>query len=176
MWEDKTIEGRPMRRRFFKVSLEAWMKAKPQDIEDINWYDIWTSIELPTRATVGSAGYDFKAPFGFTLARGESIIIPTGIKAFMQIDNELKVYPRSSLGFKYEMRIANTVPKIDADYFDNPKNEGHIFIKIINGNVDSLTINKGDAFCQGSFYEYLLTDDDSAFGVREGGIGSTDGR
>ena len=160
-------------RRFAEVTPKTWMEAIPQDVDSKEWRALWADIKKPQRATEFSAGYDFYAPFGFTLEPGEVVLVPTGIKAYMNSNNELKFYPRSSLGFKYQMRIANTVPKIDADYVDNPKNEGHIFIKIVNGGNQTMTIEKGEAFCQGSFYEYLVACDDEAKGKRVGGIGST---
>jgi len=160
-------------RRFEIVSPETWNQSRPEDVDALQWDELWEELRKPKRATEFSAGYDFYAPFGFTLAPGETILIPTGIKSYMNPDNELKLYPRSSLGFKYQMAIVNTVPKVDADYVDNKKNEGHIFVKIVNrGNVE-MTLSKGDAFCQGSFYEYLLTQDDETNEKRVGGIGST---
>lgn len=160
-------------RRFAFVSESTWIDSLPENVDMAEWREIYSQLKKPMRATKLSAGYDFYAPFGFTLEPGEVMLIPTGIKAYMNDNNELKFYPRSSLGFKYQMRIANTVPKVDADYVDNPKNEGHIFIKIVNGGDKSMTIEKGDAFCQASFYEYLVTNDDDASASRVGGIGST---
>ena len=135
---------------------------------------MYEEIRLPRRATRGSAGYDFLAPFSFTLKPGETIKIPTGIR--VKIDEEwvLKIYPRSGLGFKYRLQMNNTVGIIDSDYF-NSDNEGHIFIKMTNDTNEgrTLEIARGTGFAQGIFIEYGITADDEAEGVRNGGLGST---
>ncbi len=134
----------------------------------------YSALVLPTRATSGSAGYDFKAPFDFSLAPGETIKIPTGIRA--QIDDGwvLMIYPRSGLGFKYRLQLNNTVGVIDSDYFGSD-NEGHIMIKMTNCTNEEKTIEvaKGQGFAQGIFMPYGITLDDSASDVRNGGFGST---
>jgi len=129
-------------------------------------------IKKPKRGTKLSAGHDFFAPFGFSLDKGEEIKIPTGIKAEMEDNEALVIMPRSSLGFKYYVRLANTLGLIDADYI-NGKNEGHIWIKIRNESDQSLVIEKGEAFAQGVFINYLVVDDDDVKDERVGGIGST---
>lgn len=135
-------------------------------------------INLPKRATKLSAGYDFFAPEDIKLAPGESIKVATGIKAYMQPDEVLMLFPRSGLGFKYFVRLANTVGVIDADYYGNESNDGHIFVKIRNEGDKELFIQAGDAFAQGIFIKYLLTDDDSFDNGAEriGGEGSTTGK
>ena len=135
---------------------------------------VYDGIKLPKRATKGSAGYDFYAPFDFTLAPGETIKIPTGIRAEMEEDWVLKLYPRSGLGFKYRLQMNNTVGIIDSDYFYSD-NEGHIFVKITNDSNEGKTmeIAAGTGFVQGIFLEYGITVDDDAEGVRNGGFGST---
>lgn len=132
----------------------------------------WSEIKLPKRATTGSAGYDFYAPFDFTLRPGESIKIPTGIRCKIKGNWVLKLYPRSGHGFKYLVKLANTVGIIDSDYY-NSDNEGHIMVKLVNTGDKDLVVNKGDAFCQGIFSEYGLTVDDEVDGIRNGGFGST---
>lgn len=162
---------------FQKVSksnfIGAWQKAFNTDGETAA--AIYDKIILPKRATAGSAGYDFFAPEKIVLLPKEHALIPTGIRA--RIDNGwvLKLYPRSGLGFKYRMQIFNTTGIIDADYYGSD-NEGHIFCKIYNGSPENktLTINGGDAFCQGIFVEYGITYGDGADAVRNGGFGSTD--
>ena len=133
----------------------------------------YDDIKLPKRATKGSAGYDFFSPFDFSLEPGETIKIPTGIKAKIADGFVLKEYPRSSFGFKYRVRLDNTVGIIDSDYYNNEKNEGHIFIKITNEGAKSLEVKKGDAFCQGIFSEYFLAEEEEVTEKRTGGIGST---
>ena len=133
----------------------------------------YSDLSLPTRSTKHSAGYDFKSPIEFTLNPGESKKVPTGIKASMNEDEFLAILVRSSMGFKYNIRLCNQVGIVDSDYYNNPDNEGHIFIKIQNEGTEAITINKGDRFAQGIFMNYLITDDDMAFGERTGGFGST---
>jgi dUTP pyrophosphatase len=130
------------------------------------------AITLPRRATAGSAGYDFFAPTALTLAAGETITVATGIRVAMPQSWVLLIFPRSGLGFKYKLRLANTVGVIDSDYFYSD-NEGHIFIKISNEGAQPLTISQGTAFAQGVFVNYLLTDDDDTTTPRNGGMGST---
>ena len=127
---------------------------------------------LPRRATAGSAGYDFFAPRAFRLAPGETIRIPTGVRARIEPGWVLMLFPRSGLGFKYRLRLDNTVGIVDADYF-GAKNEGHIFVKLTNDGNRPLSVAAGEAFCQGVFVPFGLTEDDDADGERIGGFGST---
>lgn len=151
--------------KFEKVSLNQYLlDGTKEDYEQIT---------LPRRATSGSAGYDFFAPFDFSLASGETIKIPTGIRAKIEDGWVLKIYPRSSLGFKYRLSLNNTVGIIDSDYYF-ADNEGHIFIKMTNCGDKPLSIEKGKAFAQGIFLEYGITYDDEVSASRTGGMGSTD--
>ena len=94
---------------------------------------------MPERATVGSAGYDFFSPIDFALAPGETIKIPTGIRAKIDDGWVLKIYPRSGLGFKFRLQLNNTVGIIDSDYFYSD-NEGHIMAKITNDSKEAKTV------------------------------------
>ena len=136
---------------------------------------MYDELQLPKRATTASAGYDFFAPFAFSLAEGETIRIPTGIRAIMPENVVLQIYPRSGLGFKYREQLDNGVGIIDSD-FANSNNEGHIMLKITNDSKvpKIMDIERGKGFAQGIFMPYLVTDDDAATGVRNGGWGSTD--
>ena len=163
--------------KFYKVSLEQFLKDVRGDFpqyteEDIR--DIYESIELPKRATKGSAGYDFYSPFSFSMEPGTTMKVPTGIRCEMQEDWVLKLYPRSGLGFKYRLQLNNTVGIIDSDYFYSD-NEGHIMAKITNDSKEGKTVEltAGTGFMQGIFLEYGITEDDDAQGVRNGGFGST---
>ena len=91
----------------------------------------YEDLKKPKRATRKSAGYDCYAPFDIDLEPNEEIKVPTGIKSYMLDDEMLLALPRSGSGFKYYIRLANTVGIIDADYIDSD-NEGHIWIKIRN--------------------------------------------
>ncbi len=139
-----------------------------------NAKEIYQSLKLPQRATIGSAGYDFYAPFDIVLAPGETVKIPTGIRVKMEPNYVLKLYPRSGLGFKYRLQLNNTVGIIDSDYYDSD-NEGHIFAKITNDSNENktVTLQKGEAFMQGIFVEYGITFDDEVTAIRNGGFGST---
>lgn len=131
-------------------------------------------IPLPQRATTGSAGYDFFAPFAFVLAPGETIKIPTGIRVNIKDGWWLGCLPRSGLGFKYRVQLDNTMGVIDSDYY-YADNGGQIFIKMTNHSPDkTLEIKPGDAIMQGIFLPYGLTYDDNVSRKRKGGMGSTD--
>lgn len=135
---------------------------------------IYEDIKLPLRATKYSAGYDFYSPFDFNLNPGETIKIPTGIRAKMREDYALFLLPRSGLGFKYRLQLNNTIGLIDADYFYSD-NEGHIFAKITNDSNEGkvISVKKGEAFIQGVFLSYGITEDDEVNSIRNGGFGST---
>lgn len=131
----------------------------------------YEKIVLPRRATAGSAGYDFIAPYDFELDIGEEIIIDTGIRAKIADGWVLVILPRSGSGFKFGVRLANTAGVIDSDYF-NADNEGHIKIKLVGG-TKKYTVKAGDAFAQGIFLPYGITEDDECTAERRGGFGST---
>lgn len=164
--------------KFHKVSLkqfaEAWKDTFGADYSEECIQKIYEEIQLPKRATAGSAGYDFYAPETFTLAPGETVKIPTGIRVEMDIEWVLKCYPRSGLGFKYRLQLNNTVGIIDSDYFYSD-NEGHIFAKVTNDSNEGKTVElvKGTGFMQGIFVEYGITVDDDVTEKRNGGLGST---
>lgn len=166
--------------KFHKVSfqqfLEGWTDTFGEK-KETEVREIYESIRMPRRATTGSAGYDFFTPVDVTLQPGETIKIPTGIRAEMQEDWVLKLYPRSGLGFKYRLQLNNTVGIIDSDYFYSD-NEGHIFAKITNDSKEGKTVvlKAGEGFMQGIFLEYGITVDDEATEKRNGGLGSTTGK
>ncbi len=166
---------------FEKVSFEQfkkdWLDTEPTSKtawSDEELKELYDSIELPQRATKGSCGYDFKTYFSFSLKPNETIKMPSGIRVRINDDWFLGVVPRSSIGFKYRVQLDNTVGIIDADYY-NAKNEGHIFIKLTNDGKGEkvMTLEKGDAFAQGIFIPYGITESDNVDTERVGGIGST---
>lgn len=196
---DESVEVKPNRiARFEKVSFEEFLAAytpiwvetqriirnipvgesfgySNDDLEK-QARDIWEGIELPKRSTKGSAGYDFFFPFGHTeIPAGASLTIPTGIKAYIEPNWVLFEVPRSSLGMNYRIQFDNTIGIIDSDYYNNPKNEGHIFVKITNDSREGLTciFETQCKYCQGIFLPFGITFDDDADTVREGGLGST---
>lgn len=163
--------------KFMKVSyleFKEGLDAEAMGLTEEEIKSMYDDIILPRRATTGSAGYDFFAPFSFTLKPGESIKIPTGIRARMEEEWVLQLFPRSGLGFKYRLQLNNTVGIIDSDYFFSD-NEGHIFCKITNDSNEGkdVSVPKGTGFVQGIFLPYGITEDDDADGVRNGGFGST---
>ena len=165
--------------KFFKVSFEEFQKAYLDEFggdADIA-RDVYDRIKLPARATSGSAGYDLFSPVDFTLAPGQTIKIPTGIRARMDEDWVLALFPRSGLGFKYRLQLNNTVGIIDSDYY-NSDNEGHIFVKITNDSNEGkeVSVSAGSGFAQGIFFMYGITEDDDCDSLRNGGFGSTDGK
>lgn len=127
-------------------------------------------IKLPTRATEHSAGYDFFSPIDIDVKAGEYVTINTGVRCKIDEDWFLGIVPKSGLGFKYGMRLANTFGVIDSDYYYSD-NEGQIAVKFIADK--DFHINAGDKFCQGIFMKYGITVDDEASGIRNGGFGST---
>lgn len=162
---------------FEKVSREefvaAWINTfGPWSLERID--EIYGAIRLPSRATSGSAGYDFYTPIDIILKPGEGMTIPTGIRAVIDPGWVLQCYPRSGLGFRFRMQLNNTVGIIDSDYSDSD-NEGHIFARITNDTHEGRTLKAeaGKGFMQGIFIQYGITLDDSAVGIRNGGFGST---
>lgn len=162
--------------KFEKVSLEQYKTDInknfnfPED-QIINFYE---QLQLPTRATTGSAGYDFKIPFEIKLNPNETIKIPTGIRVKMESSWVLLLFPRSSLGFKYRMQLDNTIGVIDSDYY-NSDNEGHIILKITNDSKENkqLVIEKNKGICQAIFFEFGITVNDDVNNIRNGGFGST---
>jgi len=159
--------------KFHKVSA-AQFEAAWQDTFGESGAAVYETIRLPARATKGSAGYDFYTPCAIHLAPGETVKIPTGVRAEIEEDWVLKLYPRSGLGFKYRLQLNNTVGIIDSDYFYSD-NEGHIFVKMTNATNEGkvIELEAGDGFMQGIFIEYGITVDDAAEGIRNGGFGST---
>ena len=162
--------------KFEKVSPGQFRKdfteAFPEYEKDAD--AIYNAIRLPQRATKGSAGYDYFSPVSFTLNPGETIKIPTGIRARMEEGWVLCNFPRSGQGFKFRLQLNNTVGIIDSDYYDSD-NEGHIMTKLTNDSNEGkvLTVRAGEGFLQGIFFPFGITQDDEADAVRNGGFGST---
>lgn len=153
-------------RKFEKISFEQFSKDIKED------RDLYESYHLPIRKTKSSAGYDFEAIEDYTLKPNEILKIPTGIRAKMNEDEVLFLFVRSSMGFKYNVRMTNQVGVIDSDYY-GADNEGHIFISLQNEGKKDFIIHKGDGIAQGIFTKYLITSDDKVENKRTGGIGST---
>lgn len=158
--------------KFTKIS----EKQFEEDFTEKYIYDIkYEDIKLPQRATKCSAGYDFYAPYDIVMFPGCLAKIPTGIRANLDEDKVLVIVPRSGLGFKYGLRLCNTVGVIDADY-SGSDNEGHIWVELHYPtylNDKKLVIHKGEAMCQGIILPYFKVEDDNVDTIRNGGQGST---
>lgn len=156
------------------------------------------SINLPKPATKKAAGYDFESAESITIQpvwghifqvmisklainadphRFEKLLkptlVPTGVKSYMGDDEGLFLYNRSSNPGKKFLVLANGVGVVDADYYENPDNDGHVMFAFINFGVFPVTIKKGDRIGQGVFQPILRADGDDATGERSGGFGST---
>jgi len=145
---------------------------KQRGFEIVSYYQE-KNIILPSRKTKFSAGYDIATAENIILLPQQVTLIPTGIKAYMQTDEYLGVHIRSSIAIKQKLTLINNVGVIDADYYNNVENEGHIMIPVYNYNQTSVSIEKDTRIAQGIFYRYLLASDDKAENIRIGGIGST---
>lgn len=134
-------------------------------------------INLPIRKTKYSAGYDFEAAEDTLIPvfkQGDNpTLVKTGVKAYMQDDEVLLLYNRSSNPKKKKLVLANGVGVIDKDYYGNPHNDGEIMFAFYNIGNEDILIKKGEAIGQGVFQKYLITDNDNADGERIGGFGST---
>lgn len=156
-------------RRFEKISFEQFKKDVGNNAE------LYNSYEMPRRKTKNSAGYDILSLINYSLKPNESKVIPTGLKCVMSSDEVLLIANRSSYGYKYNVRLVNSVGVIDADYYNNQDNEGHFTVKLYNGGSEELNIKIGDAVAQGIFIKFYTVDNESKIEkTRVGGIGSTD--
>lgn len=160
------------------------------------------NIQLPIRATAHSAGYDLSAAEDIiipsflskyndvflmtatprTMSEAADTIkklglkptlVSTGVKCKLADNEYLGLLARSSLPLKHLLIVANSQGIIDADYYNNEDNEGEIFLQLINLAPFPIKIEKGTKICQGIIYNFNVTEDDCANGVRKGGLGST---
>ncbi len=133
-------------------------------------------IHLPKRSTAHSAGYDIESAADVVVPSFrlgvKPTLIPTGLKFYCPTDEFLGIYNRSS-GASKGIVLGNGVGLIDADYYNNPDNDGHFQVIVFNVSDHDLTIKKGDRIAQGVFQKFALVDDDDASDERIGGIGST---
>lgn len=141
-------------RKFEKISFEQFKKDIADDKE------LYEEYSLPVRKTVKAAGYDFLAIQDYEIKPGEILKIPTGIKAEYPDDEFLMLVVRSSMGFKYNVRMCNQVGIIDADFYNNKSNEGHMWVALQNHGTETYTVKKGEGFCQGIFVKYFTCGDE----------------
>ena len=133
----------------------------------------YEDADLPVRKTEYAAGYDIKPYENGVVLPHQTKLIPTGIKCRLNYDEHIQLHLRSSVGINNDVMLANGTGIIDADYYNNDDNEGHIMIALLNFGKEQVTLEKGERVAQGIFSKYLITNDDDATGVRTGGIGST---
>lgn len=138
----------------------------------VSWYR-GCDIHLPRRSTHYSAGYDIESAGAVVIPAGKCVLVDTGIKCDLHIHDVLLLFPRSSLATKHGITLANAVGVIDADYYNNADNEGHIMVPLWNTSDKDYIVKKHDRICQGVITSYGTTDDDNPKGVRAGGFGST---
>lgn len=165
---------------FEKVSFEQWRAdcgIKGLPVKELReWYE---AIKLPQQATSASAGCDFFMPFNLNFEAGSKFRIATGIRWVTgretagDRDKVLLILPRSGLGFKYGIRLSNTVGVIDADYCDSD-NEGHIIVSLENPSGKTIELPEGKPFVQGIVVRYEVPDGAGSDEGRNGGFGSTD--
>lgn len=156
---------------------------------------------LPVRKTANSAGYDFEVAEDIVVpciwnltnipvnssgpmvlsdvaywTKGSGIkptLVSSGVKCIMEPNQYLELMVRSSTPLKYWLILANAPGIIDADYANNPDNEGEIFFQLINLSPFDIFLHKGDVIVQGIIKSYEKIDDDSSTATRDGGFGST---
>jgi dUTP pyrophosphatase len=133
-----------------------------------------SNIILPRRATSKSAAYDIYSPTDFFILPKSEFLLWTDVKVSMESDEVFDIITRSSLGIKQDIVLKNLVGKIDSDYYSNKNNDGAIGLCLKNTGWETRAFKAGDRLCQGTFYKYLITDDDCPISEeRVGGIGST---
>ena len=146
-------------RDFEKISFEQFKKDVVDNI------DLYNQYKLPQRDSDSTAGYDIYLLEDLVIEPNEIKKIPTGIKSFFDKDEVLFLIIRSSTGFKYNIRLCNQVGVIDADYYNNSSNEGHIWAKIQNEGKEKVVIPQGESIVQGIFLKYLTTQSDRSINI-----------
>lgn len=163
------------RNRGFEVVADEHRTAKDVFTDEKgNKVGFNTDITLPTRADSRSAGYDLYAPKSFELLPAQKTIYFIDVKAYMQEDEVLKIFIRSSLAIKKGLMLSNNVGIIDSSYYGNEGNDGNIGIPLVNTSGKMVRIEKGERIAQGIFEKYLIADEDETLSTeRTGGMGSS---
>lgn len=118
------------------------------------------SITLPTRKTTYSAGYDLAAAADYVIKPMQMVKVSTGLKAYMLPDEFLGIHIRSSLAIKHSIMLINSQGIIDSDYYQNPDNDGHIIIALLNLGQQDFIVKNNERIAQGIFYKYLTVDNE----------------
>lgn len=143
------------------------MNKELRGFEILNGYE--DKAQLPTIGTGLSAGHDFYLPERVVINPGETVLVPTGITAWMQDDEVLELHIRSSLAVKRKIRLGNSVGIIDADYYGN-----NIGAYLENFGNETVVLEKGERVMQGIFHKYLRSSNSKVLkDERTGGYGST---
>ena len=146
-------------RDFEKISFKQFKKDIDKNI------NLYNNIKIPQRDSDATAGYDICILKDIKLKPNEILKIPTGLKCCFEKDEVLLLVVRSSMGFKHNIRLCNQVGVIDADYYNNKDNEGHIWIKIQNEGNEEVYLKAGKAIVQAIFLKYLTTNNDKTLGL-----------
>ncbi len=155
-------------RKFEKISFNEFKKSISNDI------DLYNSYQLPVRKTIASAGYDFELIESIKIKPNEILVISSGIKIQMEKDEMLMLIVRSSIGFKYNVRLTNQVGIIESDYYNNVDNEGHIKFSLQNHGNETFEMEKGKCVVQGIITKFLVVDNEKPTTTKRiGGFGST---
>lgn len=149
-------------RDFEKISFNQFCKDIKKDEK------LYKNYKLPSRSSKSTAGYDLFLIEDIEIKPNEIIKIPTGIKSYYEEDEVLLIVVRSSTGFKYNIRLVNQIGVIDADYYNNKDNEGHIFVKIQNEGKETVKFKAGESIAQGIFMKYLTTNSDNKTNKQRG--------
>jgi len=103
------------------------------------------AIPLPSYATDGSAAIDLRACLKEQLGiqPGETVLVGSGIAINIKDPNIVGIIvPRSGLGIKKGVVLANTVGVIDSDY------QGEIKIGLFNRSQNRYLVQPGERICQ----------------------------
>lgn len=136
-------------------------------------------VKLPERGTQYSAGIDFFVPYDFPkcyLGAGESVLIPSGIKADVPNGMALIAFNKSGVSVKKRLQVGACV--VDEDY------TGEIHIHVYNTHSHNVVeINPGDKIIQfvlvPVFYDEIFEVEEKYLFVNKrtergaGGFGST---
>lgn len=157
---------------FGEMKYKAGDKVKVRKFEFVSrvYKKDFRMLRLPERSTANSAGYDFYSPEAVILEPGEIKYVKTGVKAYMESGEMLVLCNRSSNPKNKGLVLVNGIGIVDADYADNPENEGEIAFAFMNITKLFIKIYPGDKLGQGIFVKYAITDDDAASGERVGGF------
>ena len=142
-------------------------------LENLNFGAEGSCTRLPERSTKNAAGYDFYNPERVEINPNEIVYVKTGVKAKFPEEVALLLLNRSSNPKKKGLELANGVGLVDADYYNNPDNEGEIAFAFKNTRDDIVVIEEGEKLGQGMFVPFFITNDDNVENERTGGFGST---